>query len=142
VEHNFVELSPMRKGTARVSMIDKIKVAFIKRGDGHLLRIQLGLKVLHQLGINPAGYVKFFVDAGNPLIYLIKPGKEYSDRKLTQQPKTKNAQSTLQISWQQRPIPEQLRDGPRFVSYDLWDGGVRLFLPGLDRATIESLKHS
>ena len=126
----FVELEPTRARSS-VYMGDKVKISFGKINGMENLSIYFGKDIAIRAGIKTGDYLQLFENEANPFVWLLKKAIPGKGRKVSDIRKTKAGSEPLfryQSRWS-KPVPAGITH-TIYVNNDLYDGGVRIFLPG------------
>jgi len=132
---NFKEIVPTRVRSG-IYMGDKVKIGFPIIQQRQQLVIFFGRDVAEKIGVVDGSKLKLFIEESNPLIWLLKKGDESRGWKIVDLKKTKSKAEPLykmQLAWNQ-PVPQGFEDKEyKFVTHDVYDSGIRLYLPKADK---------
>lgn len=126
---SFKEIAP-QVIRSNVYIGDKVKVGFPIIQGKQTLIIYLGSDVAKRLGLVDKDRLSLFVDEDNPFIMLLK--KSVNGWTVSDVSASKTRTTSLyrmQVSWRQE-VPETCKEGMKFVTWDFFEGGLRLALPG------------
>lgn len=128
---SFVKLMP---GSLRskVPTRDKIRIQF-KKFQGKMNAVLLiGTDIAKRVGFTKDDVIGISIHEDDNLVWLLQKdpiGWKLSD--INHSTKTKSLPLyRLQLAWKGQ-VPEKLEDGVlKFASWDIFEGGLRIFLPG------------
>lgn len=124
----FKEVIPQRI-RASSNAINIIRVSFSKmnKTGTYNINIYIGVNVAKKIGLKDSDKIKFYIDEDNPRLWLIKKADDGGGYKVIDPKKSKDSVNLrLQMTWK-KYIPEEKELSVREVTYDIYDGGIRVF---------------
>lgn len=124
---SFVSIKPSTIRTNPVSMIDKIRIGFPKMKDGVKLSLCFGEMVARQLGIIDRDRIDVAAHEFSDSVFLIRKDSTGWTASDINKGKSSRLYRVL-VRWD-KEIPECMRDSYKICGYDMFSGGIRVFLP-------------
>lgn len=124
----FKEVIPQRI-RASSNAVNIIRVSFSKMNKTGVynINIYIGINAAKKIGLKDSDKIKFYIDEDNPRLWLIKKADDEGGYKVIDPKKSKDSVSLrLQMTWK-KYIPDEKELSVREVTYDIYDGGIRIF---------------
>ncbi len=128
----FVLLAPKRK-IYRESTQDKIRINFkplAKNKNIVMGTLWFGKAIAARLGFKQGDLVELWPDDVEPLKWFIKTGPDgFTVGNANKRNPETSPNYFISFTWD-KEVPESCKGGTKFVNFDFYNGGIRLFLPG------------
>lgn len=128
----YTQLKPIRpRRDNSVDISNKVRVSFPKVKGSVRLHIEFGRFVMQKLGVKSGDRFAVWIDDENPLVWLLKKDTDphNSWKVVSLNPNNANSNFAMRLTWN-KPIPGRCDHTLRYASFDLHEGGLRIFLPG------------